>query len=265
MALDGSMLACDDKRVRRVPTAMNPARRRFVGASALMFVAGCAGSPDAHGTPAASETMEVPWSGDPLVGVFPPSWRVGDRWTVVMTVRDDLQEVAMASPPPRWVDNEFHFEVLSVAEADEDAYRLAVDSERLHYVATYTKQPFAFARLEDRSRGGFMIPRLPGEPIAPCVAGVVAGYITDFPAPPGMTVPEKQPVRMGGLTGWVQMAPTADGARWTYTIALSTETFTWSRGQPWWSTVERRVSPEFQPPEGDPVEYRGRLVAFTQR
>lgn len=171
----------------------------------------------------------------------------------------------MANPPRLWLDIEYQFEVLSAPEGDDGEYRVAIDSERLHYVATYSKRPFALDRLEDRSGWSLPIIRLPGAPKAPCLSGVVAAFITDFPAPPDAAVPGKQPLRIQGMMGSVEIAPTAEGARWTYGTILSVVTFTWARGAPWWSTVEKHVPPEFGAPEMEPKAFSGRLVSFTRR
>lgn len=207
--------------------------------------------------------MHIP-SGDPLIGVFPPSWSVGDRWKVIMTIPDD-QQVHTETPKRTWVDIEYQFEVESAPEGPEGDFRVAVDSQRQHYVATYSKQPFAFVRLEDRGGRSLTLGGPTPAPPSPPFFGVVAGFITDFPVQPESTGPGKQPVKIGSLKGGVEVAPTRDGARWTYTTLLSVETFTWSRGQPWWSTLEKRAPPELEAHTPDPVDFRARLVSSERK
>lgn len=204
-------------------------------------------------------------TGDPLLGVFPPAWRVGDRWKVLMTIPDE-QQVRIANPKTTWVDIEYQFEVETAPEGDEGEYRVAIDSPKLHYIATYEKQPFSFVRLDDRSGarltlGSQVAPAAP----SPYFGGVVRGFITDFPARPGSMAPGKQPVRIGGVMGAVEIAPTADGARWTYTSTITVETFTWSRGEPWWSTLDKRVLPELEAHTPEPKAFSARLLSSTPR
>lgn len=237
-----------------------------------MPIAGLAcGAPDApsviSSAPIPESTVMAAGSNpeDLFEGAFPPAWKVGDRWRVIMTV-PSLVELRTSPGKTIWEDTEYRFEVESVPAGDDGVYRVAVDNDArdAHFVATYLRQPFSFVRLDDRS--GANIEKVTkgtlfgGTPPSPYVGGVRRGFITDFPAHPGASRAGVYPVTLELAACQVRISPTRDGVQWTYSHPFWTETVTWARGAPWWSKLEKRVPPDWESSATEPLAFSGRLV-----
>ncbi len=182
-------------------------------------------------------TMPTP-SSDPFEGVFPPLWRVGDRWRATMSSEVNNK----TGNPKRFFRNVvFDFRVEDVPEGDDGFFLVRIksaDISSVNWVGKYRKKPFSFVRLEDQS--GRAVPWSDadnGE--SPFVGLTNEGFLKDFPIMP--TVPRL------GVTPFIfkknvpiaqQVERTPDGLRFTLVEGHLTSVIEWKRGAPWWSSLE---------------------------
>lgn len=200
--------------------------------------------------------MTVPTApSDPFEGVFPPRWRVGDRWRVTMS--SDAPD--KTGNPKRFFRNRvFDFRVEEVPEGDEGFFLVRIKSDgtpKVDWIGKYRNKAFSFVRLEDE-RGEAVPWHQADNGASPCIGDTPEGYLKDFPMMP--------PLPRLGVTPFIfeknvamaqDIERTVDGLRFTIIGEHGFRSLIeWKRGAPWWSSVERNV------PLGDPPFPSGRLL-----
>lgn len=143
-----------------------------------------------------------------------------------------------------WTEQRFDMTVAEVPTARAGAYKLATVSDTFRYFAWYRPEPFTFDRLDDDVEGT-LSPALPFDhaPPRPYLGGLRGGFITDFPALPIPPTTGEQPMAIEGRPGVLTVKEVNGGVQWTYESDALREVMVWRRGDPWWSTLERRLMP----------------------
>lgn len=206
---------------------------------------------------------------DPYEGVFPPAWKLGDRWRVSMKTDVPTVPIMMPrdGPDVRRVEVVYEFKVTEVANDDDGLFRLKVSSSEgaagpqkydgppLRYVATYRKAPFSFVSLvDDQGRPVTNGGAAESNPPIPYTGEPWGLFIKNFPVMPadglrGMF--SFQPAGQLGMLGpATQVAmPTRDGLRFTLLTRTNLQvTIDWKHGSPWWSSIECKALPLIPPP-----------------
>jgi hypothetical protein len=176
-------------------------------------------------------------SQDPFEGVFPPAWKIGQRWRVSMTADDPIAHMVVGASP--FVKVEFALRVDSVPASDDGVFVVNVqrtDRVAQQYEATYRKQPFSFVQVKD-----LRFPNAQGQEAntsIPFYGVPMRGFIRDFPALPGVAQLGVTPFMAGSYPATQNIERTADGLRFTVEAWGYRGVITWKRGAPWWSSIE---------------------------
>jgi len=177
---------------------------------------------------------------DPFEGVFPPAWKVGDRWRVSM--KTEVPAVPVKSPmwERTFADVVFDFRVLSVSSSDDGVFEIDIQSkeEGLRYVGKYRKKPFSFVRLEDE-RGKTIAMTEETNPAIPYVGEPWGKFIKDYPIMPLVPRVGVTPFVLYNRPATQEIERTAEGLRFTIVVFDLRVVINWKRGAPWWSSVER--------------------------
>jgi hypothetical protein len=178
---------------------------------------------------------------DPFEGVFPPAWKVGDRWRVTMKTEDmNARYAARRWTGPSFVDVVFDFRVLELPASDGGVFLVDVECkpERLHFLGKYRKTPFSFVRLEDE-RGKSVSMTDETNPPLPYLGQPWDKFIKAFPAMPWTPHLGITPFVFDKAPAAQEIERTADGLRFTISATYVRVVITWKRGAPWWSSVEQ--------------------------
>jgi hypothetical protein len=184
----------------------------------------------------------------PIERVFPPAWKVGDKWRVSMKTQVHGIPVRGPYKGPEFRTVEFEFRVTAVP-SDTDAegvYRLDIrgadDGDKLQYYGLYRAKPFSFLRLEDE-QGKAVAQGDETNPAVPYLGGDRGAFIKDFPVLPTPATFGSVPFVVDAAPATQEIESTPTGLRFTFTRYDLHVVMEWKAGAPWWSSLERIALP----------------------
>jgi hypothetical protein len=179
----------------------------------------------------------------PFEGIFPPRWRLGDAWRVVMTT--DVPGNPIRDMPPDQGDLAFECRVAQVPASPSGLARVDADcpDSGLRYRLFYRVAPFAFVRLTDAQGRGLPLGEPENPPGAPYVGAstAITRFITDCPVMPTDGQLGSTEYTVLGQRSTQHVRRVAAGLEFVITRHTLRVTIVWEPGRPFWTSLDREI------------------------